>query len=265
MLSLIQMAEAPAGDGANIEEGGLTKRKLMGTVQTLGKAEGMGENARPYLFTQLVEASHGPGRVIGLEDIPHVFDVYSKAVAASMGIGFKPQSSAKQQESKLRVAVKLGELIHVNGPEIMNRTIELQKKQRKDFGKNDFSPFDGLVRVARAQLKSDASPLTDEQLEALLTKDVKDAPEEADRLEKIVKAITSLIDAKENPVSEGSREALTEAAAPIMTRIRELGGSTAMRKAAEKAERDRDAAEQEMSAMVERHRLAKAAIAHAAV
>lgn len=267
MLSLIATvdnASPPVGD--NIEEAGLTKRKVMGTVQTLGAAEGKGENARPFLFVTVVEAARH--RVVGLDkdangrdDASIIFERYSKAMAESLAIGWVPMPSAKQQESKLRTAVKLGQLTHVNGVEICNRTVDAQKRQRQiNEGKNDFSPFDGLVKVARAQISSPDTPLTDEQIDVLLTKQAGDTPEEADRIEKVMKQVTALSDAKENPVSPESKEALIEAAAVLMKRIRELGGSSSMRKQAEKIEAKQQAAKQNLAMLVERSRTIKAAM-----
>lgn len=250
-IALIADPNAGSVD-TNIEEGALTKRSFFARVQALGKNEGLGDNSRPGLFVTTCEAALK--RVIGVDDCDDIFDRYSKSVAATQGVGWKPQASQKQQVSKLRVAIKLGLLTQVNGLELLNKVIAAQKAQRAaNEGKNDFPPFDGLVKVSRFQLKAPDSMLPDEVISGLLIKGAADLPEEADRLEKIVKAIENLAGAKEDPVSEESIDALTEAGSALMTRIRELGGSTAMRKAAQKAEEQAAKAQADTKGLIDRH------------
>lgn len=240
--------------GDNIDEGALTKRAFMARVTALGKAEGLGDNSRPGLFLATVEAA--AKRVIGADDVEDVFDKYSKQVAMTQGVGWKPQASAKQQVSKLRVGVRLGELTHVNGLEVCNKVVAYQREQRlKNDGKLDYSPFDGLVKVAREQVKLPDAMLPDEVIGALLMKPGADIPAEADRVEAIVKAIEKLIDAKEEPVTAETKDALAEAAAPLMTRIKELGGSTSMRKQQAKLDKQVKDTTQALTDLVEARRI----------
>lgn len=258
MSELSYMSDTSQGNGENIEEGKLTKRSFLARAETLGSAEGRGDNSRPGLFVLACEAARH--RVITEDDCEEVFDRYSKKVAAAQGIGWKPQASQKQQVSKLRTAIKLGLLPQVNGLEVCNEVIAAQKEQRiANEGKNDYPPFDGLVKVARFQLRDPDKQLPREVIDGLLIKPAGDTPEEADRLEKVMKQLTGLADKKEEPVSPESVDALQEAASVIMTRIRELGGSTSMRKQAEKAQ---NAAKQAVALVdLSRERAAKAAAA----
>jgi len=240
----------------NIEDGALTKRSFHARIASLGKAEGLGDNSRPGLFLVTCEAACK--RVIDAPDAEDIFDRYSKQVAMTQGVGWKPQASAKQQVSKLRTAIKLGLLTHVNGMELCNKVVAAQKAQKASKEALDYPPFDGLVKVARFQLLDPDKILDDEVIGGLLVKPAGDVPEEADRLEKIVKQMEKLIDAKADPVSEESVEALTNAAGELMTRIRELGGSTGMRKQADKAKEAAAKAQAEASSLVDRHRAAVA-------
>ena len=255
-LAFLNMTDAsPSTEGENIEEKGMSVRSVNAQIDKLGKLEGQGDNARPVLFVLAVEASKAGAKKP--DDAEDMFDRYSKAVAATQNVGWKPQASAKQQTSKLRVALKLGQLVHVNGVELCNKIIAAQREQRAaQEGKNDYPPYDGLVKVARAQLKTPDTMLPDEVIGGLLVKPAGDVPEEADRLEKIVKSIENLMGSKEDPISEESSDALTEAAGCIMTRIKELGGSTAMRKQAAKLAEAAQQAQAQHAALIDRHRAA---------
>jgi hypothetical protein len=244
----------------NIEPGALTKAKILARVRDLGSKEGLGENSRPGLFLVMCEgARHG---LFTKDDVAPAFQSYALSRANARGIGYKPQDSEKQQVAKLGVAVRLGELKFVNGLDVIERVKEAQAEQlqAKD-GKLDYSPFDGLVHVARFQLKSPDTLLSMDVIRGLLLKPAKDEPEEADRLERILKAIRSLQDAKEAPVSEESLNALQEAAEPLETRIKELGGSSAQRKAAEKAREVAEKAQSQVAELIARANVAQAAIA----
>lgn len=257
ILNMVDTSQGNTSQGDNIEDGALTKRSFHARVANLGKAEGLGDNSRPGLFLVTCEAACK--RVIEPDDAEDIFDRYSKQVAVTQGVGWKPQASAKQQVSKLRVAIKLGLLAHVNGMELCNKVVRAQKDQRlANEGANDYPPFDGLVKVARFQLSDPDKIVADDVIGGLLIKPAGDLPEEADRLEKIVKQMETLISAKDNPISPESVEALTEAAGPLMTRIRELGGSTSMRRQADKAREAAAKAQAEAVALVDRHRAAVA-------
>jgi len=261
---IVSMVDTSPSD--NIEDGAPTKRSFHARIASLGKAEGLGDNSRPGLFLVTCEASCGGNasavhrkRVVESPDeAEDIFDRYSKQVAMTQGVGWKPQASAKQQVSKLRTAIKLGLLTHVNGMELCNKVVEAQKALKLANDGLDYSPFDGLVKVARFQLQQPDKILDDDVIGGLLLKPAGDVPEEADRLEKVVKQMEKLIDAKDDPVSEESIEALTEAAGSLMTRIRELGGSTGMRKQADKAKEAAAKAQAEASSLVDRHRAAVA-------
>ena len=264
MDGLINMTDTSQGNtGGNIEEGKLTKRSFLARVSSLGKAEGLGDNSRPGLFMIVTEAA--TNRVIdltkksdGTDVVDEIFARYSQEVATAQGVGWKPQASAKQQTSKLRVAVKMGLLPQVKAMEVLNTIVECQREQRAaNDGANDYPPYDGMVKVARFQCQYPDKQIDRPTIEGLLIKPPGQELDEADRLEKVMKQITALADKKEDPVSPESVDALQDAASTIMTRIRELGGSTAMRKQAKKAEE----AAQQVTALVDlsRERAAKAA------
>jgi hypothetical protein len=225
-----EMTDASA-PGQNIDDGKLTTAKIMARVRELGKAEGKGDNSRPGIFLVTVEGAKR--RAIVKDDVQKIFAEYDKASAAARGVGWKQQASEKQQVSKLAVAFRLGELPHVDGMILMEKVIAFQKDQRiaKD-GKMDYSPFDGMVRVARYQVtKSPTQMLSDEVVQGLLLKGDAGLPEEADRLDRVRKEADKLLNAKDAPVSEETAAVLVKVSAMLADQVAALGGTTAQRKA----------------------------------
>lgn len=227
-----------AQSGNNIDEGKLTDKQVIARARTLGQQEGKGDNSRPGIFLITVEGAEK--RAITKDHVATIFDEYSRASAAARGVGCKRQDSEKQQLAKLGVAVRLGELPHVSGMKLMEKVVAFQKEQRiSQDGKMDYSPFDGMVLVGRYQIsKSPGAILDDDVIRGLLIKPAKDMPEEADILERHMKALNGAADAKKegSAVSDPSRDTLRQAAKLLALRIEELGGSTADRKARAKAE-----------------------------
>lgn len=215
----------------NIEMGAPSKAAFSRFVTTLGEREGMGSNSRPGLFVHFVDGARN-----GLLDVDDVADYYSKyarAVAAKQNIGYVPQSSEKQQVSKFAVAVKLGQLPQVNGVEVINTAIEVQKEQRAaNEGKLPMSPLDGLVAVGRAQLAFPDVMLTRDQINAVMTPAAKDDPLEADRLDKIASAIEKM--RTNDKVSEDTKAILDTIIDPLVQRVKQLGGTAADRARAER-------------------------------
>jgi hypothetical protein len=244
----------------NIPDGKLTDKQVLARARELGKMEGKGDNSRPGIFLITVEGAEK--RAITKDHVATIFDEYSRASAAARGVGWKRQDSEKQQLAKLGVAVRLGELPHVSGMKLMETVVAMQKEQRAaQDGKMDYSPFDGMVLVGRYQItKSPGAILSDDVVRGLLIKPAKDLPEEADILERHMKALNGAADAKKegSAVSDPSRDVLRQAASLLAQRIAELGGSTADRKARAKAET-------EVVELVARAEVAKAALANIVV
>lgn len=229
------------GNTENID-GKLTSKQVYARIRELGKKEGLGENSRPGLFMVVCEGAKARAIKSGTDagdDVPALFEEYSRHRAAARGVGWAKQDSVVQQVSKLNVAARLGELPHVDGVVLLNKVAKFQIEQREaNEGVLHFSPFDGMVRVSRYQInKSPATILGDNVIRGLLLKDDKELLEEADILERHVKAMQSTIDATkvEKAVSEESREILRQARTLIEGQIIALGGSTADKKAAAKA------------------------------
>lgn len=248
MLTVV--SNEPPQPGDNIEQATLDKKTVLKRAGVLGRAEGQGSNSRPGLFITTVEAAKA--RAVTKDDVPTIWTAYMHGLAEKTGVGYVPMSSEKQQVSKLAVAVRVGELPQIDPMELMNRVVDAQKKLKaahKD-GKLDMSPFDGLVAVSRAQVAMPDTLLSPEQIEALLMKPASELPIEADRLEKILKAIEKVCDDKDEPVSAESREVLIEAGSGIMKRIVELGGSTAMQREEAKQQAKIDKARTALAALV---------------
>jgi len=219
-----EQVAAVATSGGNIE-GQMTLKQVIARAKELGKREGLGDNSRPGMFLLCVDAAKR--RAIAKSDVPVIFEDYSKSSAAARGVGWKKQDSEKQQVSKLAVAVRLGELPHVDGMALMEKVVAFQKAERIAMeGKMDYSPFDGMVRVARYQIGSPSVMLNDDVIQGLLKKPAKELAGEADRLAKVTQQIDSLLNAKEDPVSDESVASLVNARKIVRARIDELGGTT---------------------------------------
>jgi hypothetical protein len=219
----------------NLETGAMDKAAFGRKVTVLGEREGMGSNSRPGLFVHFVEgAKYG---IITADDVGDYYARYAKAVAAKQSIGYIPQASEKVQISKFRQAVALGELVHVNGLEVVNNALRIQREQRAaNEGKLPMPPLDGLVAVARAQIAFPDSPLTDDQIDAVMRPKAGDEKTEADLLDAVATQMDKLIERKESPISDLSAEILDTCIKAIMGRVKDLGGTTAQRKAAAKEE-----------------------------
>lgn len=219
----------------NIEQAEMSKAAFGRMVTTLGEREGMGSNSRPGLFVHFTEGS--AKGYLDEDDVETFYGRYCKAIAAKQNIGYAPQSSVKQQVSKFKAAVKLGKLVHVNGQEVINIALEVQKEQRAaNEGKLPMSPLDGLVNVARAQLSFPDQPLTREQIDRVMRPTEKDDPSEADRLDKIAGAMEKI--RTDDDATEDTKTVLDAVITPILDRIKALGGTTAQR-AAKQREQDK--------------------------
>lgn len=232
--------EPPPAPGPDDNIGTLDKASISKRINALGTAEGKGANSRPGLFLTVVEAARH--KIIGTDDVPDVWTRYQQALEKARGaVGYVAMPSEAQQVSKLRAGVRLGELTHVNGVDVVNRTSVIWNALREaNEGKPvGGSAFDALVKVARAQVNDQPdSPLSDDQIQGALLPNIKEDPSEADRLDGVLQVIEDILKDKKKlgEVSAESKETLTEAGSFVMTRIRELGGTSRMKKKAAKAE-----------------------------
>ncbi len=232
-----QAAEVTS-EGNNIDEGKLTSKQVYARIRELGKLEGKGSNSRPGLFLTMLQGAKAG--VFSKDDVAPGFEDYARSVATSQGIGYAPQASEKQQKAKFGVAVRLGQLPHVDGMKLIEKVIGFQKEQRAaNDGLLDFSPLDGYVKVARYQIKHSPSiMLADDVIKGLLIKPAPELAEEADILDRHRKAM----ELTHNSTKEGkavgveSQKVLLNAMGLLQAQIDALGGTTADRAAAAKLE-----------------------------
>lgn len=206
-------------DGSNIETH-LTE--LRGKLKSLGAAEGKGSASRPEAALRLVGAAYDG--YIGEDDAAEMFSVYAAGTAAaaknnpmvSAPGGDAAQKSAKQQISKFRQFIKAGSLPAVDARDVLNRAVQISK-DLESAGVKTYSRFDGMLNVAREQIKQPDEELTDDQINDLICK-----PEtaEKDDLDKLIAAYKSAHKLAENiptPQTEAARDAYRDA-------INEAGG-----------------------------------------
>jgi len=170
----------------------------LATMKKLGASEGEGSMSRSKAALQLAEREG----VVDEDDAKEMYAVYLDGVK-SVGInksGPKPDASlvdnsTKVQVSKFRQVIKMGALPILNDPfdsaaGMLKRATEiaLTLKGNED-GPKVKSPFDAMLDVARAQLETPDTKLTDEQITACVCK-----PDKADKgeIEKLAAAYKSL-------------------------------------------------------------------------
>lgn len=175
-----------------------TKEKLFQDVKRFGKAYGQGSNSRPAMAERAVEAAKTLPDV-GPADAENIYMAFQKAAAASKGIEYKVEASAKQQVSKLRQFLEMGANQNIDAVDVFSRA---KAKITELAGLEDSplrgSAYDNLVNVARAQISSPDNALTDDEIEAVLS------PEKVEKsiLDKMIdsyKRLSKMFDSEELP------------------------------------------------------------------
>lgn len=179
-----------AGAGAGDNSGGILDR-LKRDMAMLGKSEAAGQAARPKAGLALVSLTIDSDGYIGEDHAEVAYDAYmgevAKAAAKSPLVTQTGNaSSRKAQVSKFRQFIKVAMLNTdiVDARDVLARAM-VQHKSLLASEVKVKSPFDALVDVCRAQLEQADTPLTDEQLGAIVSKA---EPAEKDEMAKLVAA-----------------------------------------------------------------------------
>lgn len=210
-----------------------TKASFMREFRRFGENEAAGANARPALANTLVEASyHG---AIVEDDADAIFETYQKGVAARKGLGQVKQGSQTQQVSKMRTFIKMGAIPGIDARETMIKAGDAIRAAREANGGKPLakSPFDAYLSVARTQLQFPDAVLDDETIQVCINPAPRDEKLEVDKLDAIAVSMDNLRTNEET--SDDSANELEKALDIVLARIREMGGSTRMKKNAEKA------------------------------
>lgn len=219
-------------DGSNIET---HLSALRSKLKSLGAMEGKGSASRPEAALRLVEASYDG--FIDENDAGALFAEYAAGTAAaaknnplvtSTGNGDAAQKSAKQQISKFRQFIKVGALPEVDARDVMRRAVQISK-DLEATGVKTYSRFDGMLNVAREQIKQPDELLTDEQINDLIVKPDTKEKSELDKIIAAYKAAHKLAETIPMPQTEAARDMYRDA-------IVEAGGEVPPLTAEEKKE-----------------------------
>lgn len=223
-------------------------------VRSFGRDEGNGASARLKLAGQLTEASH-MGAVIE-DDVDAIYEQYTKGVAQAKGLAVVKTGSDTQQKSKLRTFIKLGALATVDGRKTFEKTRDAYKEAVVQNGNKPLtkSPFDALLAAARMQLQYPDEILPDDFILTCVYPKTKDEKLEVDKLGAIVDAMDRLRVNEETPVSEDTETVLQDAIDKLMARIKDMGGTSAMKKAEEKLKAQTEKAQQVVAELKARAR-----------
>lgn len=165
--------------GDNIETG---LDKLSKHLTSLGRSEGKGSASRPSAALALADAAREG--LIDEDYADSAFAAYARGTAdAAKGnplvtaTGNADQKSAKQQISKFRQFIRAGALPGVDAPSVLRQAAEISKDLAAS-GTKVYSVFDGMLSVAREQIKQPDEALSPERISEIVTKpDTKDKSE----------------------------------------------------------------------------------------
>jgi hypothetical protein len=198
---------------------------FLAEMKTLGEEHGSGMVSRPRAAMKALEAS--VDGYITPKEAKEVWTVFQQASAKAKGIEYKQEGSFTQQVSKFKNFLVLGQMNGLDVIDVMNRTIAIIQSlakgddTRKAMGG---SAYDKMIVVAKAQLKSELSELTDEEIMSILMPDKKERDEEA-ILRGVARSLTRVVEGgKDGPAypSPQSEQALNA----VVNRLNELSAQT---------------------------------------
>lgn len=194
---------------------------FLAEMKTLGEEHGSGMVSRPRAAMKALEAS--VDSLITPKEAKEVWTVFQQASAKAKGIEYKQEGSFTQQVSKFKNFLVLGQMNGLDVIDVMNRTIGIIQSlakgddTRKAMGG---SAYDKMIAIAKAQLKSELSELTDEEIMSILMPDKKERDEEA-ILRGVARTLTRVVEGgKDGPAypSPQSEQALKA----VVNRLDEL-------------------------------------------
>jgi hypothetical protein len=222
-MILNMTASDNAGEGHNSEA---PMKALRAELRKYGQAEALGSASRPTAAVRLVDAAFDG--LIGEGDAESVYGEYQ---AGMVSVGKRNAltanaSSEKVQVSKFRQFIKVGMLPGVDARDVMARAGKVIEDLKKAEVKM-YAPFDALLNVARKQMETPEIALTDEQIQALVSKP---EPKDKELLDKLIAAYKSTYKVNEEakmPSTAAAVQALADA-------ISEAGGDVPPMTKAEK-------------------------------
>lgn len=204
----------PAGDNLKPAIDALNK-----TLRKLGQDEAEGIVARPTAALAMAHAAHR-----GEIDESYAENGYNVYLAGKRKLGSNPlladdDGSGKTydvQVSKFRQCIKVSMIPSIDGPDLLDRAIRINANLRAQ-GTKTLAPFEGMLAVARTQLKDATVELTDDDIAGLVTVKDQEKPELADLIAayKTANKLAAKYGATAAPAVEVYRNAIVEAGGQV--------------------------------------------------
>lgn len=208
---------------ANAGANNTIRAELEGKLEKFGRAYGQGQNSRPMAALEAVAAAQS--NAITPDDASDLWGYFQRGNAKAKGVEYKEEGSIKVQISKFRQFIVVGSIPGLDAVDVMNRTVDVIKDMAgKEDTKLGGSAYDKLTAVARAQIKNETVPLTDDEIRGIIMPDAKEKTEE-DVLTAIKNAMhKAFFGNKEGTVPTFPSPELERAIHEIETRLAEITG-----------------------------------------
>jgi hypothetical protein len=229
-------APTSGGEGSNQPVNpAADRRAVLRTITTLGENEGLGANARAGFFEKVADAARMGA--LTEDDAEIVQTKYNEGVAKAKGIGTVKMPSETQQRSKIKAMIKLGALPGIRADLLLANVRDRINEARSAGQAPKKSPADIYLTVARMQLGQPQHILTDGQIDQAMASKTPDQKMVADLLYALASAADKLLAEDANtPLDDDSAKLVQDMLAPLVQRVQDLGGTTAMQKEQKKIE-----------------------------
>lgn len=192
---------------------------LMSDVRELGRETATGRDAKAKLALRIIKAA--ADNVIDLTPDPDtkldaaydIYDAYLKA-DSKKAVFDHTKGGIKKGASEVRTLINMGLMTTVDAVDVMNRTVtihgNLDPKDRQ-------SAFPAFMAVARAQLNSSDTDLSDDELQSLCLKQSADPKGQAAYIKAAAKALEKALAAEDaDPKLADNVQALLDGADAII-------------------------------------------------
>ena len=204
----------PAGDNLKPALDALNK-----TLRKLGQDEAEGVVARPTAALAMAHAAHRGEIDESYAETGYTVDLAGKRKLGNNPLATEEDATGKTydvQVSKFRQCIKVSMLPAIDGPDLLDRAIRINANLRTQ-GTKTLAPFEGMLAVARAQLKDATVELSNDDIADLVTVKDKEKPELADLIAayKTADKLAKKYGATAAPAVEVYRRAIVEAGGEV--------------------------------------------------
>ena len=186
--------KAPVAEDAKPKPQKLTLEQFEKEIVAFGAAYGAGQNSRPSMAVRAVEAA-AKVTTITPDSAEVLWTKFQQAAAKKRGLEYKQEGSFKVQVSKFRQFLALGALPSIDPVDVIERTVYVIRELANQADSPlKGSAYDHMVNIARAQLKTPETALTNDQIKAELLPEEVEEKTPLDKLLDTYKKVTKLHD-----------------------------------------------------------------------